>query len=184
MDYTEHFSEVSPKQPSMMLDFQGGALNPWDGPAEGCEAKTDESFVNFYYRDNAAQRVTILGLSMIHGGTNWGWIGAPFVPTSYRYSAAIAENRTIGSKYYEIESLALFTRVAKDLTKTNIVGNSTSYSDNEAITTIELRNPDTDAVSMPSDIQIPPAIMGSLCGYRFRPQREALQCQQFLKITR
>ncbi|CBF90000.1 hypothetical protein AN0194.2 [Aspergillus nidulans FGSC A4] len=114
--------------------------------------------VYIYGLDN--YRVTILGLSMIHGGTNWGWIGAPFVPTSYRYSAAIAENRTIGSKYYEIESLALFTRVAKDLTKTNIVGNSTSYSDNEAITTIELRNPDTDAVSMPSDIQIPPAIMG------------------------
>ncbi|KAL4753695.1 glycoside hydrolase superfamily [Aspergillus terricola var. indicus] len=136
MDYTEHFSEVSPKQPSMMPEFQGGALNPWDGPAEGCEAKTDESFVNFYYRDNVAQRVTILGLYMIHGGTNWGWIGAP---------AAIAENRTIGSKYYEIKSLALFARVAKDLTKTNIVGNSTSYSDNEAITAIELRNPDTDA---------------------------------------
>ncbi|KAL4733988.1 glycoside hydrolase superfamily [Aspergillus similis] len=145
MDYTEHFSEVSPKQPSMMPEFQGGALNPWDGPAEGCEAKTDESFVNFYYRDNVAQRVTILGLYMIHGGTNWGWIGAPFVPTSYGYSAAIAENRTIGSKYYEIKSLALFTRVAKDLTKTDIVGNGTSYSDNEAITTIELRNPDTDA---------------------------------------
>ncbi|RDW70923.1 glycoside hydrolase family 35 protein [Aspergillus mulundensis] len=145
MDYTAHFNEVSPKQPSMMPEFQGGALNPWDGPAEGCEAKTDESFVNFYYRDNVAQRVTILGLYMIHGGTNWGWIGAPFVPTSYGYSAAIAENRTIGSKYYEIKSLALFTRAAKDLTKTDIVGNSTSYTDNEAITTIELRNPDTDA---------------------------------------
>lgn len=145
MDYTEHFSEVSPRQPSMMPEFQGGALNPWDGPAEGCEAETDESFVNFYYRDNVAQRVTILGLYMIHGGTNWGWIGAPLLPKSYGYSAAIAENRTIGSKYYEIKSLALFTRVAKNLTKTDIVGNSTSYSDNEAITTIELRNPDTDA---------------------------------------
>jgi beta-galactosidase len=35
--------------------------------------------------------------------------------------------------------------VAKDLTKTDIVGNGTSYSDNEAITAIELRNPETDA---------------------------------------
>ncbi|KAL2847768.1 glycoside hydrolase superfamily [Aspergillus pseudoustus] len=145
MDYTAHFNEVSPKQPSMMPEFQGGALNPWDGPAGGCEAKTDDSFVNFYYRDNVAQRVTILGLYMFYGGTNWGWLGAPFVPTSYGYSAAIAENRTIGPKYYEIKSLALFTRSAQDLTKTDLVGNSTSYTDNEAITTIELRNPDTDA---------------------------------------
>ncbi|KAL4919832.1 glycosyl hydrolases family 35-domain-containing protein [Aspergillus aurantiobrunneus] len=136
---------VSPKQPSMMREFQGGALNPWDGPAGGCEEKTDESFVNFYYRDNVAQRVTIIGLYMIHGGTNWGWLAAPFVSSSYGYGAAIAENRTIGSKYYEIKSLALLTRVAKDLTKSDIIGNSTSYSDNEAVTTIELRNPDTDA---------------------------------------
>ncbi|KAL4887612.1 glycoside hydrolase superfamily [Aspergillus karnatakaensis] len=145
MDYTAHFNEVSPKQPSMMPEFQGGALNPWDGPEGGCEERTDESFVNFYYRDNVAQRVTILGLYMIHGGTNWGWLAAPFVTSSYGYGAAIAENRTIGSKYYEIKSLALFTRAAKDLTKTDIVGNSTSYSDNDAIITIELRNPDTDA---------------------------------------
>ncbi|KAL3483498.1 glycoside hydrolase superfamily [Aspergillus germanicus] len=145
MDYTAHFNEVSPKQPSMMPEFQGGAMNPWDGPSGGCEAKTDDSFVNFYYRDNVAQRVTILGLYMFYGGTNWGWLAAPFVPTSYGYSAAIAENRTIGPKYYEIKSLALFTRSAKDLTKTDLVGNSTSYTDNDAVTTIELRNPDTDA---------------------------------------
>ncbi|KAL4968699.1 glycoside hydrolase superfamily [Aspergillus stella-maris] len=29
MDYTAHFNEVSPKQPSMMPEFQSGALNPW-----------------------------------------------------------------------------------------------------------------------------------------------------------
>ncbi|KAL3473021.1 beta-galactosidase, domain 2-domain-containing protein [Aspergillus californicus] len=145
MDYTANFNEVFPKQPSMMPKFQGGVLNPWDGPAGGCEERTDESFVNFYYRDNVAQRVNILGLYMIYGGTNWGWLAAPFITSSYGYGAAIAENRTIGSKYYEIKSLALFTRVAKDLTKTDLAGNSTSYSDNEAITTIELRNPDTNA---------------------------------------
>jgi beta-galactosidase len=145
MNYTAHFNEVSPKQPSMMPEFQGGAMNPWDGPAGGCEAKTDDAFVNFYYRDNVAQRVTILGLYMFYGGTNWGWLAAPFVPTSYGYSAAIAENRAIGAKFYEIKSLALFTRSATDLTKTDLVGNSTLYTNNEAVTTIELRNPDTEA---------------------------------------
>ncbi|KAL4943286.1 hypothetical protein BDV06DRAFT_221426 [Aspergillus oleicola] len=105
MDYTAHFNEVSPKQPSMMPEFQGGALNPWDGSSGDCEAKTDESFVNFYYRDNVAQRVTILGLYMIYGAQ---------------------PQLRIGSKYYEIKSLALFLRAAKDLTKTDIFGNSTT----------------------------------------------------------
>ncbi|KAH7125967.1 glycoside hydrolase superfamily [Dactylonectria macrodidyma] len=131
MDYMSHFNEVSPKQPSMMPEFQGGATNPWAGPVGGCLAKTDDRFVSLYYRDNIAQRVTILALYMIYG------------ESSYDYSAAISENRTIGIKFNEIKTLGLFTRVAKDLTKTDLVGNSTSYSDNEAITTIVLKNPDT-----------------------------------------
>ncbi|KAL1606775.1 hypothetical protein SLS60_004182 [Paraconiothyrium brasiliense] len=63
----------------------------------------------------------------------------------YDYSSPISENRRIDSKYYETKNLALFTRVAKDLTVTKRVANSTSYSDNTAIATSELRNPDTNA---------------------------------------
>lgn len=128
-----------------MPEFQGGATNPWYGPPDGCRNKTDERFISLYYRDNLAQRVTMLNLYMLYGGTNWGAIGAPFQQSSYDYSAAISENRTIGNKFYEMKNLALFTRVAHDLTKTDLVGNSTSYTDTDGITTIELRNPDTDA---------------------------------------
>lgn len=82
---------------------------------------------------------------MMYGGTNWGALACPVVATSYDYSSPISENRHIDSKYYETKNLALFTRVAKDLTMTNRVANSTSYSDNAAIATSELRNPNTNA---------------------------------------
>lgn len=81
----------------------------------------------------------------MYGGTNWGALACPVVATSYDYSSPISENRRIDSKYYETKNLALFTRVAKDLTVTERVANSTSYSDNAAVATSELRNPDTNA---------------------------------------
>ncbi|KAK4234521.1 glycoside hydrolase superfamily [Achaetomium macrosporum] len=106
-------------QPPFMPEFQGGAMNPWDGPAGGCQERTGVDFVNFYYRDNIAQRVTMLNLHMIYGGTNWGWLAAPFMGTSYDYSAAISEDRSIGDKFYEIKNLGLFTRVADELAFTD-----------------------------------------------------------------
>lgn len=81
----------------------------------------------------------------MYGGTNWGAFAAPVVATSYDYSSPISENREIGSKYYETKNLAMFTRVAQDLTTTNRIGNSTSYSTNSAVIVSELRNPTTKA---------------------------------------
>lgn len=86
-----------------------------------------------------------MSLYMFYGGTNWGWLGAPVVATSYDYSAPISEDRSIGSKFYETKNLALFTRVAEDLRVTNRINNSTAYSTNPAILATELRNPHTDA---------------------------------------
>ncbi|KAK3326139.1 glycoside hydrolase superfamily [Apodospora peruviana] len=146
LNYHDHFQEVAPNQPPFMPEFQGGAMNPWDGPAGGCRDKTGPEFVNFYYRDDIAQGVTILNLYMIYGGTNWGWLAAPFVPTSYDYSAAIAEDRSIGAKYYEVKLLGLFTRVADELAKTERIGvGTTRYTNNSALWTTELRNPETGA---------------------------------------
>lgn len=82
---------------------------------------------------------------MMYGGTNWGALAAPVTATSYDYSSPISENRLIGSKYYETKNLAMFTRVAEDLSVTNRVGNSSTYSTNTAIIASELRNPDTKA---------------------------------------
>ena len=143
--YYEHFQQVSPTQPSFMPEFQGGSYNPWGGPQGGCLNNSNQDFANLYYRHNIGEKVTAISLYMYYGGTSWGWFAAPVVATSYDYSAPISEDRSIGPKYYETKNLALFTRVAQDLTVTNRIANSTSYSTNAAITTTELRNPYTNA---------------------------------------
>jgi hypothetical protein len=81
----------------------------------------------------------------MYGGTNWGAIAAPVVATSYDYSSPISENRKIDSKFYETKNLAMFTRVADDLTVTDRLGNSTGYTTNPAVEASELRNPLTKA---------------------------------------
>jgi hypothetical protein len=82
---------------------------------------------------------------MMYGGTNWGALAAPVVATSYDYSSPISENRKIDSKFYETKNLALFTRVADDLTVTDRLGNNTGYTTNSAVEASELRNPETKA---------------------------------------
>lgn len=120
-------------------------MSPWLSPAGGCAERTGTEFVNFYYRDNIAQRITILNLYMIYGGTNWGWLAAPFLGSSYDYGAAISEDRNIGSKYYEIKNLGLFTRAADELAYTDRLGTGTNYTNNTNIFTTELRNLKTGA---------------------------------------
>ncbi|KAK3501824.1 glycoside hydrolase superfamily [Neurospora crassa] len=144
-NYHDHFQLVSPNQPSFMPEFQGGAMSPWLSPAGGCAERTGPEFVNFYYRDNIAQRITILNLYMIYGGTNWGWLAAPFLGSSYDYGAAISEDRNIGSKYYEIKNLGLFIRAADELAYTDRIGTGTDYTNNTNIFTTELKNPKTGA---------------------------------------
>ena len=81
---------------------------------------------------------------MMYGGTNWGSFAAPVVATSYDYSAPVSEDRSLWAKYSETKLLALFTRVAEDLTETDRLQNSTSLTTNSAILTTELRNPKTN----------------------------------------
>ena len=40
------------------------------------------SFVNVYYKNNIAQRFTMMNLYMAFGGTNWGYLSTPVVYTS------------------------------------------------------------------------------------------------------
>ncbi|OAK98171.1 hypothetical protein IQ06DRAFT_327640 [Phaeosphaeriaceae sp. SRC1lsM3a] len=145
IDYYDHFVEVSPTQPSFFPEFQGGSYNPWGGPEGGCPADIGADFANIFYRNLIAQRVTAVSLYMMYGGTNWGALAAPVVATSYDYSSPISENRKIDSKFYETKNLALFTRVAGDLTVTDRLGNNTGYTTNSAVEASELRNPETSA---------------------------------------
>jgi len=143
VDYDTYFVKQSPTQPNFMPEFQGGSYSPWG--FSGCPADTGADFANLFYRDLIYQRVTAISLYMLYGGTNWGWLACPVVASSYDYSSPVSENRVIGSKYYETKLLTLFTRVAKDLTQTERLGNNTRYSTNPAITTAELRNTDKNA---------------------------------------
>ncbi|RDW76736.1 glycoside hydrolase family 35 protein [Aspergillus mulundensis] len=145
LDYYDYFQEVQPTMPFFMPEFQGGSYNPWDGPEGGCTEDTGADFANLFYRWNIGQRVTAMSLYMMFGGTNWGGLAAPVTASSYDYSAPISEDRSIGSKYHETKLIGLFTRSATDLTKTDRLGNGTQYTDNEAVSATELRNPDTNA---------------------------------------
>ncbi|KAF1945159.1 putative beta-galactosidase B [Clathrospora elynae] len=145
IDYYDHFVETSPTQPSFFPEFQGGSYNPWGGPEGGCPGDIGADFANLFYRNLISQRVTAVSLYMMFGGTNWGAIAAPVTATSYDYSSPISENRRIDNKYYETKNLAMFTRVAEDLTVTNRLGNSSSYTTNSAVEASELRNPLTNA---------------------------------------
>lgn len=145
MNYHDHLQQVSPTQPEFLPEFQGGSYNPWGGPEGGCPDDIGSDFANLFYRDNIGQRITALSLYMIYGGTNWGALACPVVATSYDYSSPISENRALWSKYYETKLLALFTRAARDLTVTDRLGNSTSYTTNSAVLGVELRNPETDS---------------------------------------
>lgn len=145
VDYYDYFQESQPTLPGFMPEFQGGSYNPWGGPEGGCPDDIGTDFANLFYRWNIGQRVTAMSLYMLFGGTNWGAIAAPVTASSYDYSAPISEDRSIGSKYYETKLLALFTRCARDLTMTDLIGNGTQYTDNSAVRAYELRNPDRNA---------------------------------------
>ncbi|PWY89958.1 putative beta-galactosidase B [Aspergillus heteromorphus CBS 117.55] len=145
VEYYDYFLDFSPTSPSFMPEFQGGSYNPWGGPEGGCSSDTGPDFVNLFYRWNIAQRVTAMSLYMLYGGTSWGAIATPVTATSYDYSAPISEDRSIGSKFYETKLLSLFTRSAKDLTMTDLIGNGTQYTNNTGISAFELRNPETNA---------------------------------------
>ncbi|KAG4436423.1 hypothetical protein IFR05_008097 [Cadophora sp. M221] len=148
-NYYNNFQQVAPTQPSFLAEFQGGSYNPWGGPEGGCVNTTGPDWVNVYYRHNIAQKVSAMNVYMLFGGTNWGKnLGAlpfPMVGTSYDYSAPISESRAIGDKYHETKLFAQFLRVARDLTKVDLISNGTFFASDPAIYTSELRNPDTNA---------------------------------------
>ncbi|KAL4876531.1 glycoside hydrolase superfamily [Aspergillus karnatakaensis] len=144
-DYYTHFQQVAPTQPSFMMEFQGGSYNPWSGPAGGCRENLGAKWVNLFFRNNLAQKVSAVNIYMLFGGTNWGNIGIPEVGTSYDYSAPIQESRGLWDKYSETKLFGLFMRVARDFVKVERVGNGTGYATDQDVVTTELRNPDTGA---------------------------------------
>ena len=142
---------AEPGMPLMLPEFQGGSYDAWGGSGyASCYALTGPSFENVFYKSNLADGVTIQSNYMGVGGTNWGWLPAPFMYTSYDYGAAIQETGEIGtpsdpntipnSKYGENKLIGDFIQATPSLTKTVPV--AAPALDNSAVAAIARANPD------------------------------------------
>ncbi len=131
-------------EPLMLPEFQGGSYDSWGGSGyDNCYEMTNSDFENVFYKSNFAAGVTIQSNYMTVGGTNWGWLPAPFMYTSYDYGSAIRESGEIGtpsdpndiagSKYGENKLLGDFLQSVPSLAKTQ--GVAAPASSNSAVST-------------------------------------------------
>lgn len=146
--YWQWFANWSYTQPEYIPEFEAGNFSPWGSNTfyDDCTAEHSPEFADVYYKNNVGQQVTLLNLYMAFGGTNWGNLAAPVVYASYDYSAPLRETREIGLKFKQTKLLGLFTRVSKDLLKTEMESNGTgnAVSTDEVYSWV-LRNPDNAA---------------------------------------
>jgi beta-galactosidase GanA len=137
-------------EPIYLPEYQGGSFDGWGGAGyNDCYEMTGPDFENVYYKDNIIQGSTMQSYYMGVGGTNWGWLPAPQVYTSYDYGAAIREtgelgtpadpNDIDGSKYGENKLINNFETSVAPLTET--VAAAPPTPDNPAITTQARINP-------------------------------------------
>jgi beta-galactosidase GanA len=139
-----------PGKPLELPEFQGGSYDSWGGAGYAkCYQLTGPDFENVFYKSNLSQGTTIQSNYMGVGGTNWGWLPAPFMYSSYDYGAGIMETGEIGtprdpgdiigSKYGENKLIGDFTQAVPSLTQT--VGITAPKADNPLITTSARVNP-------------------------------------------
>ncbi|MGH3168773.1 MAG: beta-galactosidase, partial [Trebonia sp.] len=138
-------------EPVYLPEYQGGSFDGWGGAGyDNCYDMTGPDFENVYYKDNIVQGSTMQSYYMGVGGTNWGWLPAPQVYTSYDYGSAIRETGEIGtptdpndidgSKYGENKLINDFETSVAPLTAT--VGAAAPTPDNSGVTTQARVNPD------------------------------------------
>ncbi|KAH8203940.1 hypothetical protein TruAng_001882 [Truncatella angustata] len=108
--------QQSPTTPYSIIEFQGGAFDPWGGVGfDKCLSLVNTEFERVYYKNNYGFGVSIYNLYMVFGGTNWGNLGHPGGYTSYDYGAAIAEDGSITrEKYSELKLQANFIVASTD----------------------------------------------------------------------
>ncbi|KAF7353098.1 Beta-galactosidase [Mycena venus] len=146
VDSTEYFwgahLQFSPQSLNAVYEFQGGAFDPWGGAGyEGCSQLLGPEFERVFYKNEFAESNTLLNLYMIFGGTNWGGIAHPGVYTSYDYGSAIAEDRTLREKYYELKLQANFRSVSPAFLTSrpiNIFSTQGSFTGNQALKTTQV----------------------------------------------
>ncbi|KAJ6261167.1 Beta-galactosidase [Drechslerella dactyloides] len=110
--YASH-KDVAPNTPNAILEFQGGSFDSWGGYGfEQCYKLIGPEMVRVYNKNTYASATHLLNIYMIYGGTNWGHLSNPGGYSSYDYAAAIAEDRTLREKYYELKLQANFLAVS------------------------------------------------------------------------
>ncbi|KAH9880193.1 hypothetical protein J1614_002219 [Plenodomus biglobosus] len=131
----------SASTPYMLVEYQGGAFQPWGGDGfEKCAEFTNHEFERVFYKNNIAAGATIFNVYMTFGGTNWGNLGHAGGYTSYDYGAAITEERQVHrEKYSEAKLIAHFVQASPALASAVPGYNTTDvYTDNTAITVTPL----------------------------------------------
>lgn len=113
-DWRMLHEQQSPTTPYSILEFQGGAFDPWGGVGFAkCTSLLNPEFERVFYKNLFSFGVTIFNIYMTYGGTNWGNLGHPQGYTSYDYGAVISEDRTVArEKYSEAKLLANFVQAS------------------------------------------------------------------------
>jgi beta-galactosidase GanA len=103
-------ASASPNTPGFVAEFGGGWFDPWGSSGTyDCTAQREgPGYERVFYGTNIANRLTIESFYMTFGGTDWGWLPAPVVYTSYDYGAAINEARQLRPKATTMKELGLF----------------------------------------------------------------------------
>ncbi|KAJ6516256.1 glycoside hydrolase family 35 protein [Mycena sanguinolenta] len=134
--------EFSPQSPNAVFEYQGGAFDPWGGAGyEGCAQLLGPEFERVFYKAMFGMSTTMINFYMLYGGTNWGGIAHPGVYTSYDYGSAIAEDRTLREKYYELKLQANFRSVSPAFLTSNpmnLFANQGSFTGNQALKTTQV----------------------------------------------
>ncbi|SNX83489.1 related to beta-galactosidase precursor [Melanopsichium pennsylvanicum] len=132
-DYLEYHLETNPDQPFYIPEFQGGSYDPYGGPGyEACASMTNSSFTRVANQALIAQRVTLLSLYMVYGGTNWGGLAEPDVYTSYDYGAALTEHRQTTEKYLELKRQGNLLAAFPDLAMTEQIFDKPGFNISQA----------------------------------------------------
>ncbi|EOD50237.1 putative beta-galactosidase protein [Neofusicoccum parvum UCRNP2] len=143
LDYTyQNHLQQSPSTPYSVLEFQGGAPDPWGGVGlDKCAALIGPEFQRVFQKELIGRSIKILNIYMTYGGTNWGNMGHPEGYTSYDHGAMIAEDRSITREKYSEAKLQAHFLQASPAYLTAIPENKThAYVDTEQILVTPIGN--------------------------------------------
>jgi len=110
-------ASASPNTPGFTAEYGNGWFDYWNSNGTyACTAlHRGPEFERVFYGTNVANDLTIQNFYITFGGTNWGWLGAPVVFTSYDYGAAINEARVMRPKALVLKQMGEFLQSVKDM---------------------------------------------------------------------